>query len=140
MITNESYRMKNQKTKSFYALSSKKTQEIFVWFWNQGNGGVTECLWECSFFFSLLEKFLRRTSIKCFVCLVEFFCEVLWSWTFVGSGFITYSISFLVTLLFNLFLLKFLWVVCFQEVVHFFQIVKFVHSVCLWFLYFCSIR
>ena len=30
---------------------------IFVWFWYWGDGGFTECLWECSF--NLLEEFKK---------------------------------------------------------------------------------
>ena len=30
---------------------------ISVWFWNEGDGGIIECLWECSFFLNILKKF-----------------------------------------------------------------------------------
>ena len=30
---------------------------FFVWFWCQGDDGFIQCLWECSFIFSLLEEF-----------------------------------------------------------------------------------
>ena len=56
---------------------------IFVWFWYKGDVGFIECLWECSFLFNLLEKFKKDGYTFFFVCLVEFACEAIWSWTFV---------------------------------------------------------
>ena len=30
---------------------------VFVWFWYQGNGGLVEWVWKCSFLCNLLKKF-----------------------------------------------------------------------------------
>ena len=64
---------------------------VFVWFWYQGDGGLIECLWECSLLFSLLEELERDQCLKFFfVCLVEFACEAICK----GVSFITYSFCF----------------------------------------------
>ena len=68
---------------SFFVLS--------VWFWYQGDGGFIECLWECSFLFSLLEQF-EKDQYKFFVCLVDFSCEAIWFWTFVCREILNYRL------------------------------------------------
>ena len=67
---------------------------VFVWFWSQGDGGFIECLWECSLLFSFLEEFETDWYKKFFVCLVEFTCEAIWSWTFVCREFLNYRFYF----------------------------------------------
>ena len=42
-----------------------------------GDGGFIECLWGCSFFFSLLEDFKKDQYKFFFICLVEFAYEVI---------------------------------------------------------------
>ena len=45
---------------------------------------------EVFLFFSLLEKF-KKDECKFFMCLVEFACEAIWSWTFVcREGFVLF--------------------------------------------------
>ena len=47
-----------------------------------------------SFLFSLLEEF-EKNWYRIFVCLVEFACEAIWSWTVVCSEFFIYFILFI---------------------------------------------
>ena len=55
------------------------------------DGGFIEYLWECSFFFSLLEKFKKDGYTFFFVCLVEFTCETIWSSTFICREYFFFS-------------------------------------------------
>ena len=48
---------------------------IFVCFWNEGDGGIIECLWEYSFFLNLLKEFKEYGHQIPFVYLAEFTCE-----------------------------------------------------------------
>ena len=50
----------------------------YLWFWNEGDGGLIECLWECSFFFNLLES-LRRIGIRSEERRVGKECRSRWS-------------------------------------------------------------
>ena len=50
---------------------------ISVWFWNEGDGGIIECLWEYSFF-NLLKEFKEDGHQFLFICLVEFACEAIY--------------------------------------------------------------
>ena len=77
---------------------------IFVWFWNYGDGGIIEYLWECPFFFNLLKKFKEDGYKLLFVCLVEFAWEAIWSWTCICREYFydIFPISFLVIGLFLL--------------------------------------
>ena len=59
----------------------------YLWFWYQGDGGFIECLWECSLIFNLLQDFEKDKYKFFFVCLVEFTCEAIRSWTFVCKEF-----------------------------------------------------
>ena len=43
----------------------------------EGDGGFIEYLWECSFFFKLLEKFMKKGYKFFFVCLLEFAHEAI---------------------------------------------------------------
>ena len=56
---------------------------ISVWFWNEGDGGIIECLWQYSFFFNLLKAFKEDGHQFLFICLIKFACESIWSWTFI---------------------------------------------------------
>ena len=67
--------------------------DVFVWFWYQGDDDFIECHWECSLLFSLLEEFEKDWDTF-FVCLVEFACETIWSWTFVCRDFLKLQILF----------------------------------------------
>ena len=49
----------------------------------QCESGFIECLWKYSQLFNLLGEFEKNQYKVFFVCLVEFTCEVIWSWTFV---------------------------------------------------------
>ena len=61
---------------------------VFVWFWYQGNGGLTEWIWECSFVFVFFEFFFEKDRYKfLFICLVEFPNEAIWSWSLVCRDF-----------------------------------------------------
>ena len=66
-----------------------------VSFWYQGNGAFTECLWEYSCLFSLLEEFEKDQYKFFFLCLVEFICEAIWSWTFVCRKFFFFFLQFI---------------------------------------------
>ena len=68
---------------------------ISVWFWNEGDGGIIECLWECSFFFNLLKKFKEDGHQIIFLCLIEFAYEAIWSWTFVCRKCFYYILNFI---------------------------------------------
>ena len=67
---------------------------VFVWFWYQGDGGFIEWFWECSILFHLLEEFEKDWCKFCFVCLVEFPCEAVQSWTFVCRQFFKLQVLF----------------------------------------------
>ena len=56
---------------------------ISAWFWNEGDGGIIECLWKYSFFFNFLKEFKEDGHQFLFICLIEFACEAIWSWTFI---------------------------------------------------------
>ena len=80
-------------------------------------------------FFTLLGKF-KKDGCECFVCLVEFTCEAIWSRTFVCRECFYYIFNFISSdwsvPLICFFLIQFWRVVCLQKVVHFFSVVKFV--------------
>ena len=96
---------------------------IFVWLWFQGDVGFKECLCNYSFFFNLLEKIKKDRYNFFFVCLVEFACEAIWSWTFFCRDCFYYVVNFIssnwsVQLIYFIFI-HFWWAVCLQKVVHF---------------------
>ena len=63
-----------------------------VWFCYQVDSGFIECLWGCYLLFNLLEEY-EKNWYKFFVCLVEFTCEIIWSWTFCLFVFTVYFTS-----------------------------------------------
>ena len=79
---------------------------VFVWFWYQRDGGIIECLQECSFLFNLLEEFEKDRYKFFLIRLVEFICEAIWPWTSVCREFWVFvfrdSISLLMISLFKL--------------------------------------
>ena len=58
---------------------------VFIWFWYKDYGDFIKCLWECSLLFNLSQEFEKTEFFL--VCLVEFTCEAIWSWTFVCREF-----------------------------------------------------
>ena len=60
---------------------------------------------EVFLFFSLLEKF-KKDEYEFFMCLVEFACEAIWSWTFVCRECFYYIFNF-ISFFFFLFLFSF---------------------------------
>ena len=87
-----------------------------LWFWYQGDGHFIECLRECSLLFHFLEE-LKKDQYKFFVCLVEFSCEAIWSWTFVCREFFNYTFYFTSSdrsvQMICFFWIQFWWTVCF---------------------------
>ena len=57
-----------------------KTKKEALWEKNKN-------LWECYFFYKLLEKFKKDWCKFFFECLFESACEAIWSWTFVCREF-----------------------------------------------------
>ena len=67
----------------------------YLWFWYWGDSGLLDCLWESSS--SIFWKSFKKGGCKfSFVCLIEFGCESICSWTFVvGSVFLYYIFNFI---------------------------------------------
>ena len=67
-----------------------------VWYlclvWCQGNGGLIEWVWESFFLCNFLNSF-RRIGVNS-LCLVEFTCKAIWSWTFLWWEFLDYWSNF----------------------------------------------
>ena len=51
---------------------------LSVWFWFQGDGGLVECVWKCSFLYIFLEEFEQVRCLFFSKLLVEFACEDIW--------------------------------------------------------------
>ena len=90
---------------------------VFAGFQYQGDGGLVECFWMCSFLFSFLKEFQKDRHQLFSKCLIEFSCEAIWFWAFVflGDFFIRASISVLVIGLFII-----------SISVHFFLVIHFI--------------
>ena len=70
---------------------------FFIWFWNQGDGGLVEWVRKCSFLCNFWKSFRRIGISSSLNVLIEFSCEAIWSWAFLGGRFlVTASISVLV--------------------------------------------
>ena len=67
---------------------------VFVWFWYQVDGDFIECFWKCSLLFSFFEEFKKDQCKFLFVCVVEFTCEAISSWTFVCRVLLNYRFHF----------------------------------------------
>lgn len=66
---------------------------VFVWFWYQYDGGfIEEVFRRHTLRFNLLEKFDKNQFS--FVCLVEFTCEVIWSWICLCGSYYYYCYRF----------------------------------------------
>ena len=68
---------------------------LFVWFWYQGDGGLVEWVWECSFLCNFWEEFEKDRCYLFSKCLTEFACEAVWSRPFVERFLITISFPYL---------------------------------------------
>ena len=55
---------------------------VFVWFWYQGDGGLIEWVWKCSFLCNFLKEFQKDRYYLFSKCLTEFSCEAISSWAF----------------------------------------------------------
>ena len=55
---------------------------VFVWFWQQGDGGLVELVCNCSFLCNFLKEFWKEKHCIILKYLIELSCEVISYWGF----------------------------------------------------------
>ena len=104
--------------------------DVFVWFWNQGDGGFVGCFWKCSILRNFLKEFQKNRHYLFSNLLGQFTCESICPWDFVFWEIFDHSFCFSVCNLlahnFYFFLVQSWMGELFKESVHFFQVVHFI--------------
>ena len=68
---------------------------FLLWFWYQGDGGLIEWVWAHSFLCNFCTSFRRIGVNSSLKCVIKFICGAIWSWTLVGSFFISVQFHYL---------------------------------------------